>query len=39
MCKKDAIRVIQTKYIKVIEIIYAKLSNKKTKKINKIRAK
>ncbi len=38
MCKKDAIRVIQTKDIKVIEIIYAKLRDKKTKKINEIYA-
>jgi hypothetical protein len=38
MCKKDAIKVIQTKDIKVIEIIYAKLRNKKTRKINEIHA-
>jgi len=37
MYKKDAIKVIQTKDIKIIEIIYAKFRNKKTKKINEIR--
>jgi hypothetical protein len=36
MCKKNAIKVIQTKDIKVIKIIYTKFYNKKTKKTNKI---